>query len=283
MVDDFFWTLVKRFNTLMNSAIVGPNCIDPNICKGDCCSIKIDVPKVLASEYIRRRYAHKEDFIRSNVFSFKLRFDEHKGKCFLFDKSINGCSVHKSGIKPPQCWIYPTNFSNPQNKEINCKKAGGWKIIDSNKTKQAENILQKYVFLCQLEAKHELKNINNRLGNIISKNSVKKIRSLRKRIKKFAPSQFGGFIDTWDNFKILSSEGLSLQLKKFCREYNKDCNYLSDNFFDCKNICDIVSNKLIDLLNNNLFDYIKINGPDTDGQYPLFKIFEFVQNRENEC
>ena len=26
--------------------------------------------------------------------------------------------IHNSGIKPPQCWIYPTGFSNPDNKQI---------------------------------------------------------------------------------------------------------------------------------------------------------------------
>ena len=114
MANDKFWSVVKRFNALMNSAIDGPNCLD--MCHGDCCSIRINVPKILANEFINLGYANKEDFIRSDVFSFKLRFDEKKGKCFLFDKNINGCSVHNSGIKPPQCWIYPTNFSNPESK-----------------------------------------------------------------------------------------------------------------------------------------------------------------------
>ncbi|GAG76255.1 unnamed protein product, partial [marine sediment metagenome] len=41
----YFWQVVQQFNSLMKSAIEGPSCIDPHICKGDCCSIKIDVPK----------------------------------------------------------------------------------------------------------------------------------------------------------------------------------------------------------------------------------------------
>ncbi|MFX1523240.1 MAG: hypothetical protein ACFFCC_07050, partial [Promethearchaeota archaeon] len=150
MVADKFWEIVKNFNDLMSSAIRGPNCLD--ICHGDCCSIKIDIPKILAKEYIKRGFASKDDFIRSDVFSFKLRFDEKKAKCFLYDKKINGCLVHNSGIKPPQCWIYPTNFSNPDNKDISCKRTKGWKIIDSDKTKEAEDLLQYYIFLCMLEA-----------------------------------------------------------------------------------------------------------------------------------
>ena len=46
----------------MSSAIEGPDCLE--VCSGDCCSIKINVPKVLADEYINRGYADKNDFIR---------------------------------------------------------------------------------------------------------------------------------------------------------------------------------------------------------------------------
>ena len=111
----YFWEVIEKYNSLMSEAIEGPDCTDPKKCKGDCCSIKIDVPKVLAEEYIKRGYASKDDFIRSDVFSFHLRFDENTGKCFLFDKEKNGCSVHNSGIKPPQCWIYPTKEISLQN------------------------------------------------------------------------------------------------------------------------------------------------------------------------
>jgi len=275
MADELFWKLVKEYNNLMKTAIIGPNCIDPNVCKGDCCSIMINVPKVLAIEYIKRGFANKKDFLRTDVLSFKLRFDEDEGKCFLFSKSINGCSVHSSGIKPPQCWIYPTTFSNPQNKEINCKRAAGWKIVDKNKVRHAQEILNKYIFLCQLEAKKELKDLENRMGK--GKGSTGNLNSLKKRIEKVAPSHLGGFKDTWDKIKILSSEGFSLQMKKFCERYNNNCNFLPDDFLECNNICDKVSIKLIEFLHNNLLSYIKEKGPDTDGDYSLFKLFNFIE------
>ncbi|MEJ2252257.1 MAG: hypothetical protein P8Y97_21665, partial [Candidatus Lokiarchaeota archaeon] len=44
--------LIEEFNSLMSSAISGPNCIDKDVCRGDCCSIEIDIPKVLAKRYI---------------------------------------------------------------------------------------------------------------------------------------------------------------------------------------------------------------------------------------
>ncbi len=271
MINSRFWEVIKRFNFLMSSAIEGPNCLE--VCKGDCCSIRIDVPKILAEEYIKRGYAKEEDFIRSDEFSFNLRFDDEKAKCFLFDKNLNGCSVHNSGIKPPQCWIYPTKFSNPNNEPLSCKKANGWKIIDPKKTKEAEELLKFYIFLCQLEAKKELKNISKRLNNSLRANSL--ILSLRER----KPSQIAGFKDTWDRFKILSAEGLSLQIKKFCQIYNENCSYLKDNnFLGCKKLCEKVINSLIYFLQQNFNEYVKREGPSSDGEYPLFKFHNLNNN-----
>jgi len=272
-----FWWIIKRYNSLMKSAIEGPDCTNPNNCNGDCCSIKINVPKVLAKEYISQGFASKLDFIRSDVFSFQLRFDNNSVKCFLFDKKLNGCLVHNSGIKPPQCWIYPTNFSNTKQKEIKCKKLLGWKIINTEKAGEAEKLLEKYLFLCQLEAKKEIKNVKNRLGFINSKNSSEKVFNLTESIKSVAPSNLGGFKDSWDNFQILPAEGLSLQMKKFCLKYNKKCKYLPDSFFECNSICDNVSDNLIKFLDNYIYQFIDDHGPDSNGEYPLFKLFKYAK------
>lgn len=267
MNSEDFWKTVKQYNVLMKEAIDGPNCIDENICHGDCCSIKIDVPKILAIEYIKRNNATPNDFIRSNVFSFHLRFDEKTGKCFLFDQKINGCSVHNSGIKPPQCWIYPTNFSNPENRDIKCKKISGWKIIDDKKAKTAEKLLREYIDFSMNEAIGELNKISERINE----------NNLKMQIIDIAPSKIGGFKDTWDQIKILPADGYSLQMKKFCNKYNEQCEILQDNFIECKKTCDIIASKLIDFLNKYLIKYVKENELDIDGDYPLFKLFSFTK------
>ncbi|MFX1457291.1 MAG: hypothetical protein ACFFDB_18145 [Promethearchaeota archaeon] len=269
MVADKFWEIVKNFNDLMSSAIRGPNCLD--ICHGDCCSIKIDIPKILAKEYIKRGFASKDDFIRSDVFSFKLRFDEKKAKCFLYDKKINGCLVHNSGIKPPQCWIYPTNFSNPDNKDISCKRTKGWKIIDSDKTKEAEDLLQYYIFLCMLEAKREIKNIKKRLSKSISTSRLK------SSLKKLSPREIAGVKDTWEDITLLFAQGFSLQLKNFCKEANSQCDFLK-----CNSVCDEVATEFICFLQQNLYDFVKNSsyGPDIDGEYPIFKLKKI---KEEKC
>ncbi len=274
---EHFWSIVKLYNKLMKSSIVGPDCL--TACKGDCCSIKIDVPKILAKEYIKRGYAHKTDFIRSNIFSFQLRFDESSSKCFLYNKELNGCSIHNSGIKPPQCWIYPTGFSNTD-KDISCKRASGWKIINQEKAGKAEKLLEKYNFLCQMEAKREVKRVNRRVGKERTKNSKEDIKILKKKLMELAPSQLGGFKDGWDFFDVLPAEGMSLQMKKFCIKFNKQCRYPKENFFECANICNTIAEKLIDFIQDNILDYIKMNEPDSDGEYPFIKLFEFVMNQK---
>ena len=87
-------------------------------------------------------------------------------------------------------------------------------------------------------------------------------------------------MDTWDEFDLLSSDGISLQLKKFCSQYNKNCKFIPDNFLDCKNICDKISFKLIELLHKELYNYIKRKGPDVNGEYPLLQLFDFINNKE---
>jgi len=267
----YFWQILERFNLLMKGSIEGPNCTDPKKCHGDCCSIKIDVPRVLAEWYIERGFAKETDFIRSNIFSFHLRFDENTGKCFLFDIKQNGCRVHSTGRKPPQCWIYPTGFSTHSSKE--CKRLGGWRITNLKNTKEAEELLKQYVFLCQIEALKERNKIKDRLKYSIppkkSKNSV----TLVSYLKSIPPSALGGFKDTWSKIKFLSAEGYSLQMKKFCKRFNPSCELSETDFLNCEHMCDKIVLNLIKYLDTHIKDYIKSNGPEVEGEYPLFKLF----------
>ena len=270
--NQLFWTIIRKFNILMKEAIEGPDCTNPDLCKGDCCSIKIDVPKVLAEEYINKSLATETDFIRSNIFSFHLRVDEKTGKCFFFDNQINGCKIHNSGIKPPQCWIYPAGFSNLENKDISCKKLPGWKITNPEKTLEAEKLLKKYIFLCQLEARKEFVNILKRIGIKEEKESLILLENLKNNIKSAPPSSIGGFKDGWDHLEILSAEGLSFQMKKICLLVNAKCKMLPNDYFECKNTCEIVALEIIQFLQKNLLKFVKSQGLEVDGHYPLYQL-----------
>ena len=264
-----FWSIIIEFNNLMKDAITGPDCTDPSLCKGDCCSIKIDVPKILARKYIEKGFANKDDFTRSNIYSFQLRFNDDTGKCFLFDKQKNGCKVHFTEIKPPQCWIYPTNFTSQDN-NIACKKLSGWKIEKPELALKAQELLNYYNFLCSLEARKEKVKISKRL-----KNSIKNQESgLHHALRNTSPSSIGGFKDGWDSFTILPAEGISLQMKKFCLLYHHNCQYLPDQFLECKSICETITLKLIEFILIEIPNYVKHFGAETDGDYPLFKIFK---------
>ena len=125
--------------------------------------------------------------------------------------------------------------------------------------------MEYYVFLCKLEAKKELKNIYKRFSNSNSKKNLKKL------LMKTAPSRMAGFKDSWDSFSLLPAEGISLQLKKFCRELNQNC---GKEFLECSSICEKMCEKIL-LLLQNLYLFVKTNGPDTEGQYPFINYLNF--------
>ncbi|MBD3214801.1 MAG: hypothetical protein GF311_19475 [Candidatus Lokiarchaeota archaeon] len=264
--------LVKEYNVLMKCSISGPDCTDHTICEGDCCGIQIDVPKVLAEEYIKRGYATQDDFIRSNIFSFKLRFDDKKAKCFLFDPEINGCSIHHSGIKPPQCWIYPTKFCN-RSENISCKITDGWKITNFKKTRRAKELLKRYNSFCLNEAEQEIQMIDKRIGNSLQ--SSKYRCNIIAELKGFKPSELGGFQDGWDQISPLPAEGFSLQLKKFCQKNPNQCEYMPENYFECPYICKDIANSLICFFRTHIYQLIKKRGIDPNGMYPFHHLFEF--------
>ncbi|MBN2156014.1 MAG: YkgJ family cysteine cluster protein [Candidatus Lokiarchaeota archaeon] len=249
--------LIRKYNILMRDSISGPNCIDPSICHADCCHIMIDVPKFLAEHYIGQNIAEKEDFRRGDLFSFKINISTSNSKCVFYDVTTNGCKLHSTLIKPPQCWIYPTGFSNQPSEEkkfaddgtITCKVASRWKITDTTKTSQAKILFNHYVQFCETE--------------FASENTKEKIRIRLEPVfdllKILPPKTIAGVIDGWDHFTVLQSEGISLKLKTLCDQLSRDkCNY---EYIECTHVC----NEIIEILHRNLLEdilnFVKINGP----------------------
>ncbi|TXT67738.1 MAG: hypothetical protein BAJALOKI1v1_10001 [Promethearchaeota archaeon] len=268
-----FWDTITTYNSLMKISIEGPNCTDPTVCLGDCCDIQINVPKILAKKYIKEGYATKNDFIRSNVYSFKLGFNYLTAKCVLFDQNKNGCSVHHSNIKPPECWIYPTGFSPPKETPIRCKKVGGWNIKKVRTLIKAEELYEIYKEFCLLEAKSELENIKNRVIN-------SKRKDLKKTFQEIKPSHLAGFQDSWDTIEPLYAEGYSLFLKRLCKKYNPSCPYIPHNFVQCEQICTSIANELISFLECYLQSYCKQKGCDSSGKYPFHRLFKDITTSE---
>ncbi|MBD3353237.1 MAG: hypothetical protein GF364_17285 [Candidatus Lokiarchaeota archaeon] len=260
--------IVKQFNLLMKSAIQGPSCIDPNICRGDCCHIHIDIPKALAEYYIEQNLAKKSDFIRGSVFSFAIDVKKENAKCVFFDTKLNGCSLHASGMKPPQCWIYPTGFSNEPGEEkqfaengtIRCKKSSGWWVIDLEKTKTAQELLKKYQEFSEREFKQE-----NSLSNI-----EKRLELLKGQLVHYRPSKIAGIKDGWDKFSPLPADGMSLTFKQFCGSKAQDLN--NNHYFDCPHICGPAAERIIEKIKQKIYSYIEMYGAkETYTFYELFK------------
>ncbi|MCP4761864.1 MAG: hypothetical protein GY870_08780 [archaeon] len=246
---------IGMFNELMSTAISGPNCLDNSICHADCCHIQIDVPKLLAQYYLDNFLASENDFIRGDTFSFKINVTTKNAKCVFFNKEINGCSLHSSGMKPPQCWIYPTGFNNYPSEDkkfdidgtIMCKKASGWKVIDEEKCKNAQEILKEYIDFCEKEFQEENSDeqIINRLGNIANE------------LILFSPKSIAGIKDSWSKFQLLSAEGISLKIKRLCeiqQKKGKNCVFL-----DCNNICSEIAEELSSKLKVDILKYLKEN------------------------
>jgi Fe-S-cluster containining protein len=251
--------LVREYNILMKEAVTGPNCIDPQICHADCCHIMIDLPKILADYYLKNGYAKKQDFVRGDLFSFKIAVNSMNAKCAFYDKSLNGCRIHQTMHKPPQCWIYPTGFSPELGEDkkfaedgsIQCKKVSGWKIIDRKKTNSAKELFDTYVEFCEKEFIIETskENIKQRLEAVFTE------------LENFAPKSVAGVIDGWDHFSILASEGISLKLKTICNDIPKEscaCDYM-----ECKKVCKQVIEKLRHNLLEEIMKYIESKAPKT--------------------
>lgn len=237
--------IVRSFNSLILDTISGPDCTDPNICRGDCCFIQMHLPKSLAKELIRFNLAKKSDFIRGMTFSFQIQIDLTKLRCIFYDHKINGCALHQSQLKPPQCWLYPTGL-DPETADTTCKKAGGWQIINPQKAKQLQILLDNYIILCKEEATFE--------------NSPEEI---KKRLRKLMvepfptvpPYKIAGVIDGWDDFTFWESTGYSFAMQKFCSKLACPKSYLH-----CEHACPLVLQEVCDFFNENLPQFIQENG-----------------------
>jgi len=247
---------VKQFNNIMSTSISGPNCIDPSICHSDCCHIQIDVPLILIQYYLKNNIAQKEDFVRGDVFSFKIAVNSSNSKCVFYDKNINGCKLHTTGMKPPQCWIYPTGFSNQPGESkqfaedgtIKCKRASGWWIQNKGKTEEASEILKEYVRFCEQEFREQ----NN------EENIEKRLDSIEEKFTQFKPTEVAGILDGFDNFQPLTADGVSLKIKRLCEQV-EDAKHGCDPM-NCANICSKISHKITSGLKSQILQCIERQG-----------------------
>nr|MDO8118104.1 hypothetical protein [Candidatus Sigynarchaeota archaeon] len=141
-------SIVSLFNSEMLGNVDGPDCTDRETCKNNCCGIMIDIPSVLAGQYIAKGYLRDKDIRRGDAFAWKLNVHPGTGRCVFYDPSIHGCKIYvdEIGLRPPQCAIYPAGYTTGAKA---CKAgAGPWTINDKRKGEACESLLKVYIAAC---------------------------------------------------------------------------------------------------------------------------------------
>ncbi|MHA1673888.1 MAG: hypothetical protein ACTSYI_09685 [Promethearchaeota archaeon] len=240
--------LLKQFNQAIPNAISGPNCVDPEVCNGDCCFVHLDVPRALVQHYIDHGWATLDHFRRGITFAFEPIMDLNTLKCPFFDTKINGCGLHFSGVKIPQCWVYPTGL-DPEDVNTTCKRAEGWSIVDSSRANSAQQILSEYMELCKQEATYE-----QSLNQIIKR--LKKMDP--NTFSNLKPTQLAGIQDGWDKWGAIVEEGWQLGLHTLCNKI--ECSF---SYFDCPGVCKELNSKIFQLLKDLVPDFVRSRGYKT--------------------
>jgi hypothetical protein len=191
--------------------------------------------------------------------------DYGKMRCKFFDRELNGCSLHQTGIKPPQCWIYPTGL-DPEEINTKCKKAEGWDIVLPKNVLDAKELLLKYFAYCKNEA--NLENSPLVIRERLSKN-------LYQNLLQHKPIDVAGIKDIWDEFIPLTGESINIGIRSFCRETECDKEY-----FSCSQICESVSNQIIDFLMESLPKFIEKNG--FKDEYSFLELKKGIEDLENK-
>ena len=207
----------------------------------------MDVPLVLVDHYVKKGWAKKDDFTRGSHFSFRVNMDLETSRCPFFDQNINGCAVHFTGMKIPQCWVYPTGLDPTASVPDCCKQACGWKITDPEKAQEANAILETYVQACLQEAHRE--NSPDQIHQRLLEGDLSTV------FDQFSPWQIAGVEDGREFFTVLKGEGYNLGLRSFCNEIA-----CSKEYFECTHVCPPLRDNALDFLKTCLPMYISYHG-----------------------
>ncbi|HMF32923.1 MAG TPA: hypothetical protein VKK79_15985 [Candidatus Lokiarchaeia archaeon] len=223
---DPFLDVIREYNALMRDNTTGPNCVDPTQCRGDCCSIMIDIPRVLAELYVEQGWLSPGNLRRGGPFAFRLGVSARTAKCVFFDHDLNGCRAHFTCFKPPQCWIYPTGFDAGVK---TCKKGYEWDIVDPAAAREAEILLEKYKTLSLEEVEGEVP--------LLKASWVKIEQTLRATLGNLPPRKFVGMTWGYTGLGVADAEGISLQARSACLQTVPDC---PQDFIECERMCPAV-------------------------------------------
>ncbi len=241
--------VISKIHQICKFSLTGPDCVDRQICDGACCRTSPDIPPVLATRLVNLGLAQEEDFVPSDFLPFRVRITADTSRCALFDPGINGCKVHFTPLKPPQCWVYPLqlddNFHTPHPSHIlytpnishTCRK-GYQFFVDPQKLGGIRELLECYKDLTLDDVKkyqsHD--SISRRVQS-----------NLRPQLSDLSISSFLGVRVTVTGFKLLRSSGTNFLWADFCTLFKCETDYSC-----CRSPCPKIQDTICDLVINLL-------------------------------
>jgi Fe-S-cluster containining protein len=201
----------------------------------------IDIPRVLAELFVTQGWLQPCQLRRGGPFAFRLGVSPETAKCVFFSPQINGCRIHFTGFKPPQCWIYPTGFSAGVK---TCKKGYDWDIVDPQKARAAENLLEDYKAFSLEEVRHEIE--------LLEASFAEEDQFLRNALASLPPRKFVGLSWGYSGLEVADAGGNSLQIKSTCEAVVPDC---PRDFMECPHLCSPLVDTIIALYAQNLGRY----------------------------
>jgi hypothetical protein len=257
-------SLISTFNHAMLGNVDGPNCTDRSICKNNCCSIMIDIPHVLARNYIEQGRLGPGDVRRGDVFAWMLNVRSDTNKCAFFSPNIYGCRIYVDDLntRPPQCAVYPAGYTTGA---ARCKAgAGPWLVKDVATGIASERLMGAYKKFCLAERD----NIKKALVTSIPEAFEGRFLQM---LGEVSPCSIVGIKETWFGFEPLLAEGRSFSFKQFC---DPGC---VKAFLDCNRACNSAIDRLLAFIKSTMPAFIEKR--DMKEEYTLIELKEFMQEK----
>ncbi|GAB4321954.1 MAG: hypothetical protein Kow0069_26490 [Promethearchaeota archaeon] len=236
---DELLSLVRLFNRQMRQGVRGPSCVGATRCPDDCCSIHVDVPRPLVAALAATGELDLErGVVRAGPFGHQLGVDASRVKCVLHDPETGGCRVHFSGLKPPQCFLYPTGFSRGPKP---CKVGRRWTFPDTGLRKAANLTFQRYLALCLEWGDRE----RSRLAAGLQVPGRGETAELQGKVAVLPPRMVAGLRLTSAGLVPLMAEGTSLSVRRFCATTSEGTCGSTGEFLSCRRTCAPVASAVV--------------------------------------
>ena len=216
--------LIQLINSRARTLTKGPDCLDPRMCNAKCCYTTPDLPKTLVDHYIQKKWMTINQCELSNTMEYRLKLNSETRRCTFYDLHLNGCLIHATEMKPPQCTLYP--FKERESKHI-CRNQQEF-FFDKTQMPSLMQAFDTYFNLAEQEFKENASPTNIR----------KKLQQeILPTLKTHKPTEIEGMQENTAGFHVhfstnRSYEGLDYCDSIPCDNYYEDCPRVCNTFVD---------------------------------------------------